>query len=254
MLEAAREAALKAGEITLSFRGKSLGTIEKGRIGDFATKADLASERAILEILQKSFPKHSFKSEEIGLIDNGSEYLWVIDPLDGTIVFKSGLPFYAISIGLLKDMRPILGVINLPGMRSLYWANKGKGAYLNGDPIKVSEESDLKKSLICAELGYEKDRKAVITKSLLPLTLKSRYTPIFGCTAFDLALVASNVLEGCVHTAYPWDFAAGAILVEEAGGQVTDQKGKPVDWSKDWMDVFASNGLIHNEVLSIIQQ
>ncbi len=252
MIEVAKKAAIKAGEITLSLRGKRLAIKSKERVGDFTTEVDLSSEREILRILRTSFPKHNFKSEEMGEIDNGSDYWWIIDPLDGTIPFSSGLPTYGVSIGLLKDGEPVLGVINLPALDSLFWAEKDKGVYLNGEKVKVSDKKDLTKSVVGFDLEHMGGRKKELQKLVEPITDKVRYTPILGCSVAGSVYVASCVYDAYLHSAYPWDFAAGAVIVKEAGGKVTDYEGRPIDWSKDWIDFFASNGHLHNKILSLI--
>jgi len=254
MIEVAKEAAVKAGKITLSLQGKKLAIKSKEKMGDFTTEADLSSEREILRILKTSFPKHNFKSEEMGKIDNGSDYWWIIDPLDGTISYSSGMPTFGISIGLLKGGEPVLGVINLPVLDSLFWAEKGKGAYLNDKEIKVSDKKDLIESVVGFDLEHMGGRRRELQKLVEPITDKVRYTPILGCSVAGSAYVASRVYDAYLHSGYPWDFAAGAAIIEEAGGKVTDYKGKPIDWSKDWIDFFASNGHLHGQIISLIKQ
>lgn len=253
MIEVAKEASIKAGEITLSLRGKSLAIKSKERVGDFTTEADLSSEKEILRILKSSFPKHNFLSEEVGKIDNGSEYCWVIDPLDGTIPYSSGLPIFGISIGLLKEGQPLLGVINLPALGSLFWAEKGKGAFLNGERTRVSDKKELIKSVVGLDLAYAGMRRKELERLAAPIVDEVRYPPILGCATAGAAYVASAVYDAYLHSAHPWDYAAGAVIIKEAGGKVTDFKGKPIDWSKDWIDFFASNGYLHDKILSLIR-
>ena len=253
MIEVAKEAAVKAGKITLSLQGKRLAIKNKERVGDFTTEADLASEKEILAILQTSFPDHNFMSEEIGEIDNGSEYWWIIDPLDGTISYSSGMPTFSISIGLLKQGSPILGVINLPALDSLFEAKRDNGAFLNGERIKVSGERNLIKSVVGLDVPYIGGRREAIERLLLPVADKVRYPPILGCASAGAAYVAGGIYEAYLHSAHPWDYAAGTVIIEEAGGKVTDYEDKPIDWSKDWIDFFASNGHLHNKILSLIK-
>src|SRR3989344_8884472 len=141
MLEVAKKAANEAGEVVLKLRD-NLKVKTKSNDSDVLTQADLASEKIILATLKSSFPKYNYLSEEVGKEDNKSEYTWVIDPIDGTLSYASGLPFFGISIGLLKNNKPFIGVINLPALKSLYWAENGKGAFLNGKRIKVSSVQD----------------------------------------------------------------------------------------------------------------
>ncbi len=253
MIGIAKKAAIRAGEIILSKRGKNLSFKSKKRVGDFTTEADISSEREILRILKSSFPKHNFLSEEAGKEDNGSEYWWVIDPLDGTIPYSSGLPIFGISIGLLKAGNPILGVINLPALKSLFWAEKGKGAFLNGQKIKVSDKRKLIKSVVGLDLAYAGAREEELKKLASPIVDKVRYPPILGCASAGTVYVASGVYDAYLHSAHPWDYVAGAVIIKEAGGKVTDYEGKPIDWSKDWIDFFASNGRLHSKILSLIK-
>jgi myo-inositol-1(or 4)-monophosphatase len=253
MIEVAKEAAIRSGEKILSLRGKHLAVKSKERLGDFATEADEIAEKIILEILQKNFPKHNFLSEEIGKINKGSEYTWVIDPLDGTIPFTSGMPGFGTSIGLLKKNKPILGVINLPALDILLWAEKGGGAFLNGEKRKVNKERKLIKSVVGFDFAYIGSRREELERFIAPIVDKVRYPPNLACACLGASYVAIGVYEAYLHSAHPWDYVAGAVIVEEAGGKVTDFMGKPIDWSKDWIDFFASNGVVHEKILSLIK-
>jgi len=253
MIEIAKKAAIEAGKKITLLRRKGLSFKGKKRLGDFATDADTLSEKIILDMLQREFPKHNFVSEESGTANRGSEYTWVIDPLDGTIPFSSGLPIFGVSIGLLKKHGPVLGVINLPEQGWLFWAEKGKGAFMNAERLVVSGKKELMKCVVGVEYGYMGTRGKEAEKLLIPLVDKVRYPPALGSSVAGCAYVAKGVLDGYIHSAHPWDFAAGALIVAEAGGKVTDYEGKPVDWTKDWIDFFASNGQIHDEILSLIK-
>ena len=254
MLETAKRAALKAGEKIISLRQKGLTFKGKKRVGDFTTQADIASETIILDLLREKFPKHNFVSEEKGELNNHSEYTWIIDPIDGTIPFSSGMPSFGISIGLIKGNEPVLGVIYLPVLDYLVWAEKDKGSYINGKKISVGEGKGLLKSVIGFEFGYVGTRNLEIKKLLSPVVDRVRYTPVLGSTVVGLSYVANGTLDAYIHSAHPWDFAAGAVIIKEAGGKVTDYKGKPIDWSKDWIDVLASSGIIHNKILNLINK
>lgn len=253
MLEVAREAVVRAGNIVLSLRGKRHTYFSKEKLGDFTTEADIASEREILKTLQSKFPKHNYLTEEAGRIENGSSYCWVIDPIDGTIPYSSGLPTFGVSIGLLKEGEPLLGVVNLPALKSIFWAEKGRGAYLNSSKIVVSEKKDLIKSVVGFELAHVGGRRDEIRQLLMPIVDKVRYPPMLACTVAGVSYVACGVFDAYIHSAYPWDFAAGAAIIEEEGGMITDYQGKSIDWSKDWIDFFASNGRVHEEILSLIK-
>ncbi|OGM24866.1 hypothetical protein A2962_04150 [Candidatus Woesebacteria bacterium RIFCSPLOWO2_01_FULL_39_61] len=253
MIEVAKEAAIESGKITLSLQGKRHTFIGKEKLGDFTTEADITSEKKILSILQTKFPDHNFISEEIGKIDNGSDYWWIIDPLDGTIPYTSGLRTFGVSIGLLKDKKPILGVVNLPAMESLFWAEEGKGAFLNGQEVKVKANNDLSEAIVAFGLGHRQERQKMLNELVMPIADEVRYPPVVDCAVFGGSMVAAGIYDAFVHYAYPWDFAAAAVLTTEAGGKVTDLKGKPIDWFQPRIMYVASNGLLHDEILSLIE-
>jgi len=253
MIEVAKKAAIEAGKIVLSLRDKQHTVKEKTNLSDITTEADIAAEKEILKILKTSFPNHSYLSEEIGAENNGSDFQWIIDPIDGTLAYFSGLPTFGISIGLLKKGEPCLGVINLPVLDNLCWAEKDKGAFLNNKKIETSDKKDLDRSIVGFDFAFAGTRAKEAKKLLIPLVDEVGYPPIFACTAVGLVYVAQGIYDAYIHSAYPWDFVAGAAIIEEAGGKVTDYEGKPIDWSKDWIDFFASNSHLHNKILSLIK-
>ncbi len=254
MIEIAREAAIEAGKVVLSRKGTSLSIERKGTVDDITTEADKVSERKILEILQRSFSKHNFWSEELGKVDNGSEYTWVIDPIDGTGPYFSGMPTYGISIGLLKKEQPVLGVLNFPSLDNVYWATRGEGAFKNGERIEVSGEKVLEKTMVGFDFAWIDMREKEVENLLKPLVGKVRYAPILGCTIAGLAYVAEGVYGAYLHWAYSWDYVAGVSIIEEAGGRVTDEKGNKINWLNETMTVVASNGLTHDKILSLIKK
>src|SRR3989344_9171304 len=147
-LEVAKEASIEAGKIVKKYSQTEHTFHNKGHFANFATQADLESEAKIIEIITKNFPEHNIIAEEGGGGDNNSQYTWAIDPIDGTIPFVSGFPVYSVSIGLLKNNQPFLGVINQVGTDELYWAEKGKGSFVNGQKISVSKNDKLSDSLV----------------------------------------------------------------------------------------------------------
>lgn len=254
MLEVAKKVALEAGEVTLALRKKGIEIERKADVSNIVTKADTVSERLILRTLRKNFPSHIILSEEIGQDGKDSDYCWVIDPVDGTIPYSTGLPTYGVSIGLLKEGRPYLGVINLPALGELYWGEVGKGVFLNGKKISVSKKDSFEEALVGFELGWMEGRKHVLEDLIEPLALKIRYTPILGCTVAGLSYVARGVLDGYIHRSSSWDFVAGAALIQEAGGKVTDHFGKRINnWFDEDISLVVSNGLIHQQILRNIK-
>lgn len=253
-LEVAKKAAIEAGELIQTFLGKKHKFKIKNGSSDFATEADLEAEQLIIDILTKHFPDHNIIGEEGGQNNKGSDYTWVIDPLDGTTAFSTGMPIYSVAIGLLYKNKPIVGVVNHLSLNDLYWAQGGKGAFLNGDKIRVSEVSDLEHAVMNFDSGHVGTREEKFEKFLFPLMGKIRYVYSLGGGVMATVLVAKGTLDGAPNTAYIWDFAAAAIILKEAGGKITDLEGREPDWSKNRLDVVASNGLIHDQILEALKK
>lgn len=263
-LAVAQESCFKAGKEALNYFNKEHTFHHKGELANFATEADLASEKVIFEMVQKNFPKHNFLSEEMGLVDNKNEYTWVVDPIDGTVNFSHGQVLWGVSMALFKKDKPIMGVIYMPVLKELFWAEKGKGAWVRremgemgeigeGEKIGVSGEKVLEKSLMGAELDYPATRP----KQKFPMEKFFRYfpTPItnYLSTVYELTSLASGRMDGFIEESpYIWDIGAGVLMVEEAGGKVTDWEGKPIIWDlggKKHYNIIVSNGILHKEIL-----
>jgi myo-inositol-1(or 4)-monophosphatase len=248
-LEIATEAALAAGAVLQSFCGKLEEIQEKGRSGDLVTEADKASEAVILEILGRHVPDHGILAEESGKLgDASSKYLWAIDPLDGTTNYAHQYPCAAVSIGLLIEGIPQIGVIFDPFHNELFRAGKGLGATRNRRPIEVSQISELSKSLLVTGFAYDRrettDNNYAEFCHLTHLTQGVRRS---GSASLDLAHVACGRLDGYWERGLsPWDVAAGVLIVSEAGGQVTAyDKG---NFEMNSGRVLATNGRIHAEL------
>ena len=215
--------AKEVGKIHLSyFRGTNLGIETKSNIYDVVTRADKQGEAFLLEQIQKLFPGHGILGEESGAHTGTGDYLWVLDPLDGTNNFSQGLPVFTVSIGLQYKGETVLGVVYAPYLNEMYTAVKGKGAYLNGELIRVSGKSALEESVLGTGFPYDKDvnpdNNAANLASILPHLRGIRR---MGSAAYDLACVAAGFLDGYWELAlHSWDMCAGALLVEEAGGIV----------------------------------
>lgn len=253
-LKVAKQAAIKAGQVIMGFYDKELQITIKTDNSDLLTQADLESEKTIVGIITKNFPSHNIIAEEKTRIDKKSNYTWAIDPLDGTISFSSGMPFFAVSIGLLKDQQPIMGVIYHVVPKDLYWAEKEKGAFLNGRKISVSKTSKLKDAVVALGIGTITRRRAKLDDYFFPLLDKVRYYYSLGGGAVSMAYVARGFLDALPNIAWIWDQAAAGIIITEAGGKVTDRQGQPVDWSKDRQEFIASNSLIHEEILEALKR
>ncbi|MBD2440490.1 inositol monophosphatase family protein [Nostoc sp. FACHB-110] len=247
-LDIATEAALAAGAVLQGYLGKlEDAVIEKGRPGDLVTAADKASEAVVLEIINRHFPHHSILAEESGKIGNqDNEFLWAIDPLDGTTNFAHQYPFFAVSIGLLIHGTPQVGVIYDPLHHELFRAAAGLGATRNRRPIQVSETSELHKSLLVTGFAYDRretsDNNYAEFCHLTHLTQGVRRS---GAASIDLAHVACGRVDGYWERGLsPWDMAAGIILLQEAGGKITAYDSTPLQI--DSGRILATNGYIHD--------
>lgn len=254
-LDVATEAALIGGAVLQDYWGKLNTIIEKGRPGDLVTEADKAAEQAILQIIQRHFPDHAILAEESGQQGAATvDYLWAIDPLDGTTNFAHQYPFYAVSIGLLVAGEPQVGVIFCPFQQELFQAIKGMGATCNRKPIHVSATAELSKSLLVTGFAY--DRRETVDNNYAEfchLTHLTQGVRRGGSAATDLAYVACGRLDGYWERGLsPWDLAAGVVLVQEAGGQVTAYNTSPFELRSG--RILASNGQIHRALSQALGQ
>ena len=228
MLNTAVKAARKAGTIiTRASHDVEQLTIRTKRQADFVSEVDDAAEEAIIRLLREAYPDHGFLAEESGYKDKDAEYLWVIDPLDGTTNFLHGVPQYCVSIGLMHKGKPTQAVVFDPTRNELFTASKGAGAYLNDRRIRVSKRLKLQDALIGTGFPYRMfdhvDAYLAILKELMQKTAGQRRP---GAASLDLAYVACGRYDGFWEFGLaPWDMAAGALLISEAGGLVSDLRG-----------------------------
>lgn len=249
-LKIAKEAALEAGKVISSYIGKeNKKEIKDGDSSNFATIADVEAEAVIKKIIIASFPQHSIIAEESGKIDNSSEYIWVVDPLDGTLSFEHNVPFFCVSIGLLKNNIPILGVIYRVSTGDLFWAEQDKGAFLNGERLMVSTQQNLDESVVIVDMGHKQRRPAKLDLYIKPMVNRVGYIYSFGSAVLTLGFVATGMVDAGVSQAWIWDFAAASVILTEAGGKVTDLEGNESDWTKERLNIVASNGLLHDQIL-----
>lgn len=222
-LEIAIGWAKEVGKIHLSyFRGNNIGIETKSNIYDVVTRVDKESEAFLLEQIGRQFPGHAILGEESGAHAGTGDFLWVIDPLDGTNNFSQGLPIYTVSIGLQYKGETIVGVVYAPYFNELYTAAKGKGAFLNGKQIYVSTKTELAPSVLGTGFPYDKDVNSDNNASNLVSILPNlRGIRRMGSAAYDLACVAAGFLDGYWELSLQvWDMCAGALIVEEAGGVI----------------------------------
>jgi myo-inositol-1(or 4)-monophosphatase len=245
-------AAQKAGRMLLrQYKNFDRGTVELKAHHEILTKADLMSEKIILKEIKKNFPEHRILSEESGQIRNQSDYLWIVDPLDGTTNFSMHNPLWSVSIAVAYQGKVILGVIYAPLLDELYVAEENKGVRRNGKKIKVSGHT--KKALHTFCHGRENKYVKKALKYYRWQKLNELDCRQMGSAAIELAFVAGGRTESImIPGANPWDVAAGVLMVREAGGKVTDFKGK--EWILDSKDMLASNGKVHRELLKVINR
>ncbi len=249
-------AAYKGAEVLMAKFG-NLSRIDKKGAIDLVTEADTASEERIIETLRSRFPDHAVLAEESGgrsgAGDNGSDPQWIIDPLDGTTNFAHGLALFCTSIAFAVDGEVRVGVILNPVSGELFTAVKGEGAALNGHPIRVSETAAVSESLLVT--GFPYNFKTIFQDVMARFgnCLKAgRGIRRLGSAALDLCFVACGRFEGFwEQNLHPWDTAAGFLMVEEAGGAVTDFGGTP--FAIEGKEILATNGKIHDEMLSLLE-
>lgn len=253
MLKTTLIAAARAGaaEILRFFNGEFKVSNKEG-VNNLVTEADHAAEKAIMTIIKSQYPDHQILAEETGEIIQESDYKWIIDPIDGTVNFAHGIPLNCVSIGLEHKGGIIMGAVYNPHLNEFFFAEKGKGATLNDQPIHVSNETEAVKACLVTGFPY-----TYINMSNGPLEIFDRFirkgVPVrrLGSAAIDLCWVAAGRFDGFYeHKLEPWDSAAGFLMVEEAGGKVTDFAGEP--FSVYQHRVLATNGKIHDEMLAVI--
>ncbi len=228
--EVARLGAQEAGRIMMAHfeRREKMMAVSKGR-GNFVTDADLAAEQAILDLLHREYPEHGIVSEESashGLETGG--WLWIVDPLDGTHNFSQGIPYFAFNIALCWDGEPALGLTYAPAVGETFFAQKGGGLTVNGEPAWASGSTSLRQSVLGMDLGYDDERASQLISVLAGLWPGVQSVRIMGSAALGLAYAACGRYDLFVHRfLYPWDVAAGIILAVEGGGLVLDENGGP---------------------------
>jgi myo-inositol-1(or 4)-monophosphatase len=253
MLRSTLTAATRAGaEEILRFFQRSFTVHNKEGINNLVTEADHAAEKAILAVIRKEYPDHQILAEESGQLSQHSPYKWIIDPIDGTVNFAQGIPLNCVSIAIEHEGRIVMGAVYNPHMNEFFFAEKGQGATLNDKPIRVSNKTETIKSCLVTGFPY-----TYINEPNGPLEVFERFVrkgvPVrrLGSAAIDLCWVACGRFDGFFEQKLePWDSAAGYLIVEEAGGKVTDFTGQ--EFSVYQHKVLATNGKIHDEMLQVI--
>ena len=253
-LQTAIEIAVEAGKIQLSRQGSEIGIKKKGLI-DLVTQVDIEIEQYGRRVIADRYPSHSVLAEELHNEDEdtmgSSEYCWILDPLDGTVNYAHGIPIFCCSIALEFKEQVQVGVVFDPNRDELFVAERGSGARLNGVPLSVSSEMNIGDAMLCTGFPYDVHETVdELVDTFGAFVSKARAVRRLGSAAIDLCYVAAGRLDGFWEQRLcPWDTAAGALIVEEAGGRVTGFAGE--DFNARMGHILASNGRLHDQMLSV---
>lgn len=255
MLNVAKEAALEAGKFLKYNLGKVKHIERKqGQETNLVTEIDKQAEAIIIKKIKQHYPSHDILAEESGGHEARSEYKWVIDPLDGTTNFTHGLPVFCVSIGVELNGTIVAGAIYDPSSDEMFTAEKGSGAFLNGKRIHVSSCDSLITSLLVTGFPYNvKENPHHVIEHFVNFVMEGQGVRRLGSAALDLAYIAAGRLDGYWEVFLnPWDKAAGMLLVQEAGGVVTDFKNNPASIYEP--NTLATNGKIHQQMLAVLSK
>ena len=245
--EIARSVASAAGEILVERFDQEKQISYKGP-GDIVTDVDTEAEAAILGMLRDEFPEMGFLGEESKGASPDSGYVWIVDPIDGTRNYAWGVPFYSLVVALAHDGVVLVGVNYDPLRREMFHAERGKGAYLNDTPLRVSERSRIEESMLGMDLSYNDEGAVNALNVIISLWPGMRTARVMGSSALGISYAAAGRTDLYFHHRLePWDQAAGLLLVEEAGGVITDRTGKPAGLYSDGL--IASNATLHAEFM-----
>ena len=250
-LQAAEEAARRGGNVLRAWSSKF--TVREKSRSNLVTEADFASQQAIHDFLSGRYPLHGFHGEEgLDEVRPDSPFRWVVDPLDGTTNYVHGFPYFAVSIGMEFEGRLVVGAIYDPTRDEMFLAARGCGASLNRRPLHRSDVTELSQAMVVASLPVATDPNDVAVKRFLKMLSHAQTVQRTGSAALNLAYVAAGRLDGFWSTSLkPWDMAAGVVLVEEAGGQVTRLDGTAFQLEEP--NLLATNGSnIHQELMQYL--
>ena len=252
MLKTAQKAAKIGGEILKKeFRKLKDNQIDVKGKGDYVTDLDYKSEGEIISYIKKKYPDHTIIAEETANKKIKAEYQWIIDPLDGTTNYIQGIPVYAVSIGMAVKGNITVGVVYSPETEEMFWAEKGKGAYLNNHPIQVSKKNIMDDVIIATGFPFKiKENLDLYLNQFKKLFLQSSGIRRMGSAAVDLAYTACGIIDGFWEMKLnPWDVAAGSLLIQEAGGKVTDFEGEETYLESG--NIAAGNPFVHGKIIEV---
>jgi len=262
MKNTVQEAATEAGKILLKNFGRVMDYSVKESQSSIVTQTDLDAEKLIFEIISRQFPKHNLLGEETGFQDRNSDYTWVVDPIDGTSNFASGIPWFGIIVCVMKKFEPLMAACFLPVQNQYYFAEKGKGATLNNQPISVSSEKKLENVLLSYSLDFSEEpgktqRESQTIQNLVKNVRNLRST---NCL-IDFCYTADGKFGAAINQSTKiWDIAGPSLIIEEAGGKASDLSGNKFNFSvnqKDFnrnFEIIASNKLLHSRVIALINK
>lgn len=244
---------LAAGRVLQEGFAENFTVSHKSTLNDLVTEVDKRSEAVILESIRSRFPDHAILSEEAGASAHAGAFRWIIDPLDGTVNFAHRLPICSVSIALEKEGEVIMGAVYNPFLKELFFAEKGQGAYLNDQPIRVSDQDQIQQAFLVTGFPYQWRDMPHDPVQVFGYFIKQG-VPVrrLGSAAIDLCWVACGRFDGYwEHHINAWDVAAGGLIVQEAGGVLTDFEGNPYRLTSS--KLIASNGHIHEGILHAVQ-
>jgi myo-inositol-1(or 4)-monophosphatase len=252
-LATAIEAVTRAGEIQLARFGSQVRVEKKGTI-DLVTEVDVEVERMFRALIAERYPTHDVLAEEMGQTTSGASHRWVFDPLDGTTNYAHGIPIFCSTVALEIESVPVVAAVFDPNRHELFTAQAGVGAWLNGEPLQVSSTRTLIDSVLVTGFPYdirEPRRMQEILALFTGFLAEARAIRRLGSAAIDLCWVAAGRMDGFWEQALQsWDVMGGALIVQEAGGRVTNLDGSP--WDAHRGNVLASNGYVHDEMLRVV--
>ncbi len=251
-LEGAISAAREAGEVLRKGFGWQHSVRYKGEV-DLVTEVDEQAERVIKEILLGAFPSYGMLAEESGRSSGQEDARWIVDPLDGTTNYAHGLPIFCVSIALERAGEVVVGVVHDPMRQETYLAERGGGATLNGEPMRVSDTDELIQALIATGFPYDRAEMPEALELFGRFAAITRGMRRLGSTALDLCYVAAGRLDGYYERGiWAWDIAAGSLILEEAGGKVTDYRGAGLNL--EGRQIVASNGYLHSAMMELTEE
>jgi myo-inositol-1(or 4)-monophosphatase len=257
LLEVCIAATNAGGEVLVDGLSSARRVRRKSERSSIVTEIDLESQRRIFEVITAAYPEHVLMGEEGDGGGSDRSHTWIVDPLDGTSNYASGIPFACVSVAVADSDGVVVGAIFEPFRRELFTAVRGGGAWLDGQRLAVRDEPDLGQVLVMTGLQSDDPTQiAAHSRRVEALHLRSRGARMLGCPALCLAYVAAGRVDAFFErdATYAWDVAAGSLMVHEAGGRCEDLDGGPVNLGRGISNVLATNGVVHDALFDLIQQ